>query len=66
MASSAVIVCGGTPSESDLAVINEFRVVLNKPTREESRVALIEMMAAHGDTEAAGWLAARREQEKRS
>ena len=37
------ILCGGTPSPHDLAVIQEFAAALQLPTDRERRLALLEL-----------------------
>jgi hypothetical protein len=41
----SVLVCGGTPSESDRAAVEAFAAALRLPTREATARALLEMSA---------------------
>lgn len=53
---SGVIMCGGTPTPGDLAIIQEFKAALSQPTDHLTNLALIEMQAADGDADSAAAL----------
>lgn len=51
--------CGPAASARDQAAVREFAAALAQPTGRQTKLALLELMAANGDKDAAEFLANR-------